>query len=253
MKGLNYYMITKEEIYLLGGICLIVLMLLIIIGTYLSNPFQYPHIIVDFDISGKRQPVYEDYVDEWINNLTNHRQSIKDAFDEVLNSWDSKCKYYLDHCLIWKSHRTDLYEAMRNIVIQNSYEMFEFIFSRNQTRYRQQDYQRYAYTVQNTDNILTFTLTDMLNICDELEEINYETTRTKYYAKNQRKLMTKELKEKIKERDNYTCQICGKYMPDEVGLHIDHKIPIAKGGKSVESNLWVLCDKCNLSKGKKII
>ena len=231
-------MITKEEIYLLGGICFIVFMLLIIISTYLSNPFQYPHVIVDFDISGKRQPVYEDYVD---------------AFDEVLNIWDSGCKYYLDHCLIWKSHRTDLYKAMRDTVIQNNYEMFEFIFSRNQTRYHQQNYQRYAYTVQNTDKILTFTLTDMFNICDELEEIDYETTRTKYYAKNQRKFMTKELKEKIKKRDNYTCQICGKYMPDEVGLHIDHKIPIVKGGKSVESNLWVLCDKCNLSKGKKII
>ena len=52
-----------------------------------------------------------------------------------------------------------------------------------------------------------------------------------------------------KERDNYTCQKCGKYMPDEVGLHIDHIIPVKLGGKSVESNLQVLCDKCNLKKG----
>ena len=36
-------------------------------------------------------------------------------------------------------------------------------------------------------------------------------------------------------RDNYTCQICGKYMPDEVGLQVDHIIPVAKGGKTVES------------------
>ena len=49
-------------------------------------------------------------------------------------------------------------------------------------------------------------------------------------------------------RDNYTCQICGKYMPDGVGLHIDHIIPVSKGGKSVESNLQVLCSKCNGSK-----
>lgn len=46
-------------------------------------------------------------------------------------------------------------------------------------------------------------------------------------------------------RDNYTCQICGKYMPDEVGLHIDHIIPVSKGGKSIASNLQVLCSKCN--------
>jgi 5-methylcytosine-specific restriction endonuclease McrA len=40
-------------------------------------------------------------------------------------------------------------------------------------------------------------------------------------------------------------------MPDEVGLQIDHIIPVAKGGKSVSSNLRVLCNKCNASKGAK--
>ena len=70
--------------------------------------------------------------------------------------------------------------------------------------------------------------------------------------KNQRKLMTPKLREQIKERDNYTCQMCGKEMFDEVGLHIDHIIPVSKGGKTVPSNLQVLCDKCNLSKRAKI-
>lgn len=63
--------------------------------------------------------------------------------------------------------------------------------------------------------------------------------------------MTKELRKQIMERDNYTCQICGKYMPDEVGLQIDHIIPVAKGGKTILSNLRVLCDKCNRKKGAK--
>ena len=40
-------------------------------------------------------------------------------------------------------------------------------------------------------------------------------------------------------------------MPDEVGLHIDHIIAIKNGGKTAESNLQVLCDKCNLGKGVK--
>ena len=52
-------------------------------------------------------------------------------------------------------------------------------------------------------------------------------------------------------RDNFTCRNCGKYMPDEVGLHIDHIVAIKNGGKTVESNLQVLCDKCNLSKGSR--
>lgn len=76
-------------------------------------------------------------------------------------------------------------------------------------------------------------------------------TLQEYNTKNQRKLMTKKLREQIAKRDNYTCQICGKYMPDGVGLHIDHIVPIAKGGKTVESNLQVLCSKCNGKKSSK--
>lgn len=84
----------------------------------------------------------------------------------------------------------------------------------------------------------------------ELEKIGFQCTLSEYRKKDQRKLMTKALKEQIAVRDNYTCQICGKYMPDGVGLQIDHIIPIAKGGKSVPSNLQVLCSKCNGRKSK---
>lgn len=66
------------------------------------------------------------------------------------------------------------------------------------------------------------------------------------------RLMTPELRKQIAERDHYTCQICGKYMPDGVGLHIDHIIPVSKGGKTVPSNLQVLCSKCNGHKSDQI-
>lgn len=85
-----------------------------------------------------------------------------------------------------------------------------------------------------------------------LEKINFECTRQSYESANQRRLMTPILRRKIMIRDRYTCQICGKHMPDEVGLHIDHIIPVSKGGKSVESNLRVLCSKCNGRKSDKM-
>ena len=88
---------------------------------------------------------------------------------------------------------------------------------------------------------------------NQLEKIGFAATLSDYYSMNQRKLMTRSLRKQIMERDRYTCQNCGKYMPDEVGLHIDHIIPIAKGGKSIPSNLRVLCSKCNGSKGAKCI
>ena len=58
--------------------------------------------------------------------------------------------------------------------------------------------------------------------------------------------------EQIMIRDDYTCQICGKYMPDEVRLQIDHIIPVSKGGKTIPSNLQTLCSKCNGKKANKL-
>ena len=69
----------------------------------------------------------------------------------------------------------------------------------------------------------------------------------------QRALMTARLREKIKVRDNYTCQKCGVSTRDEphLLLEIDHIIPLAKNGLTTEDNLQTLCWKCNRSKGAK--
>ncbi len=73
-------------------------------------------------------------------------------------------------------------------------------------------------------------------------------------AKEQRALMTPKLRLHIKERDNYTCCICGNssHVEPNLLLEIDHIIPIAKGGLTVEDNLQTLCWKCNRIKGAKI-
>ena len=70
----------------------------------------------------------------------------------------------------------------------------------------------------------------------------------------QRALMTSKLREKIKARDNYTCQICNLSLEDERNLllEIDHIIPLSKGGVTCESNLQTLCWRCNRTKGSKI-
>ncbi len=75
------------------------------------------------------------------------------------------------------------------------------------------------------------------------------------FAKEQRTLMTKKMREFIKKRDNYTCCICGNSTHEEPNLllEIDHIIPVSKGGCTVEDNLQTLCWKCNRSKSDKII
>lgn len=75
------------------------------------------------------------------------------------------------------------------------------------------------------------------------------------FAKEQRTLMTKKLREFIKNRDNFTCCNCGNstHIEPNLLLEIDHIIPIAKGGYTVEDNLQTLCWKCNRSKSDKIM
>lgn len=75
------------------------------------------------------------------------------------------------------------------------------------------------------------------------------------FAKEQRTLMTKKLREFIKNRDNHTCCTCGNSTNAEPNLllEIDHIIPVSKGGLTEESNLQTLCWKCNRSKSNKIM
>ena len=75
---------------------------------------------------------------------------------------------------------------------------------------------------------------------------------SKYIRKHRRGDISKSLRIDILDRDNYTCQTCGAKAP-EVKLHIDHKTPRSKGGLTTESNLWVMCEDCNLGKSDKIL
>lgn len=75
------------------------------------------------------------------------------------------------------------------------------------------------------------------------------------FAKEQRALMTKKLREFIKTRDNYTCCTCGNssHVEPNLLLEIDHIIPVSKGGQTEEANLQTLCWKCNRAKSNKIL
>lgn len=75
------------------------------------------------------------------------------------------------------------------------------------------------------------------------------------FAKEQRTLMTKKLREHILSRDNYTCCNCGNSIQKEPNLllEIDHIIPVSKGGRTEEGNLQTLCWRCNRAKSNKIV
>ena len=92
------------------------------------------------------------------------------------------------------------------------------------------------------------------NIVELIRVLESKLT-AKAFAKEQRALMTKKLREYIKKRDNFTCCNCGNstYKEPNLLLEIDHIIPVAKGGCTEENNLQTLCWKCNRAKSDKIL
>lgn len=93
------------------------------------------------------------------------------------------------------------------------------------------------------------------NIKRMLERINKDIEHKKtrqYKIKEERSKMSSSLRYNILKRDKYRCQICGSQQSDGVKLHIDHIVPVSKGGKTVSSNLQTLCDRCNMGKSNKV-
>ena len=71
-------------------------------------------------------------------------------------------------------------------------------------------------------------------------------------AAAERAKMTDSLRYDIMKRDGFRCQLCGATASAGVTLHIDHIVPVSKGGKTVPSNLRTLCSRCNMGKRDKL-
>lgn len=52
----------------------------------------------------------------------------------------------------------------------------------------------------------------------------------------------------VLNRDGFRCAYCGRGRADGVQLHLDHLVPVARGGKSTLDNLVTACASCNLGK-----
>ncbi len=70
--------------------------------------------------------------------------------------------------------------------------------------------------------------------------------------KHVRSQMTDKLRYTILKRDGFRCQICGRTQEDGIKLHVDHIIPVSKGGQTIPNNLRTLCNTCNWGKGDEM-
>ena len=114
---------------------------------------------------------------------------------------------------------------------------------------------KFAYTSSGGMAKRTFTVPMTEETIIELIKALENKLTVSAFTKEQRSLMTKKLRDYIKNRDNYTCCSCGNSTIAEPNLllEIDHIVPVSKGGCTVEENLQTLCWKCNRSKSNKII
>lgn len=86
----------------------------------------------------------------------------------------------------------------------------------------------------------------------EREERERQKPEHDRFVAEQRRKMSDKLRYEVMRRDGFRCQLCGATQADGYKLHVDHIIPVSKGGKTEMSNLRTLCERCNLGKGADI-
>lgn len=83
-------------------------------------------------------------------------------------------------------------------------------------------------------------------------EFNAELLPNKKRHKRQRTHIPRGLRHEVFKRDNYTCVECGATKENGATLHVDHIIPVSRGGTDELCNLQTLCSDCNLNKSNVI-
>lgn len=98
----------------------------------------------------------------------------------------------------------------------------------------------------------TFTFDQLLTSYNSISrsKLDYKTYRA--LSTVERGKVSDSLRYDIMHRDGFRCVLCGASANEGVQLHVDHIVPIAKGGKSTPDNLRTLCERCNVGKSDKI-
>ena len=99
---------------------------------------------------------------------------------------------------------------------------------------------------------VTYNYKQLLQFYEKANKIQEQREIRSGQIEYERSLMTASMRYEILRRDNFRCQLCGSTAQDGVKLHIDHIVPVSKGGHTTPENLRVLCDRCNFGKRDKI-
>jgi hypothetical protein len=82
--------------------------------------------------------------------------------------------------------------------------------------------------------------------------VRSQQSTTAFLRQQERSRITAGVRSKVLARDRYRCRHCGISADLGAVLHVDHIIPISKGGTSDLGNLQTLCQDCNLGKSNRL-
>ena len=200
-----------------------------------NNPLEY---IVKYFYPSKR--LYPKQIRK-LYRLVEELETLRDA-KQIIENYKAEYQQYLGDVprFVMENDEAGFYSRLGFATIDESVLTVEYKFSYTSGGGMAQR----SFTVPMTEE----TIAELIKVLES------KLTATAF-AKEQRTLMTKKLREFIKTRDNFTCCNCGNsvYIEPNLLLEIDHIIPVAKGGRTVEDNLQTLCWKCNRAKSDKII
>ena len=102
-----------------------IVLLVSLVFAYYNNPFELPVMKIKLDVSNKRLPNHIEYIEQWI--IDNKDVTPAKLFESKLNQWDEECLNYLDNKVwLFKKHKTEMYNGLREIVLSDCYTMFCF-------------------------------------------------------------------------------------------------------------------------------
>ena len=196
----------------------------------------------------------DDYLLMTINNrysdLTEYCKksySLYTQYKEYETKYEQLKEYINDEEAIKLKIKNDKYVECQNRLLRdykmvnpNNFAIVIYVnYSSKKGRVKDKRYRKYNY----------FEYKDILKEYNSLKETKM---LWQISSRVERAKMSESLRYDILKRDNFRCKICGATERDGVKLHVDHIIPVSKGGKTEPSNLQTLCSRCNIGKGNKM-
>ena len=132
---------------------------------------------------------------------------------------------------------------------------------RNKTKYTHQNIHKPVFVVKAdgldalkarcaelyTDNRVR--IADIFDYVMEVIElpVRFKDVSTTIKNREKGKSIPSRLRVMVLARDNYRCKMCG-VSASEAKLHVDHIVPVSRGGITEDRNLQTLCQRCNIGK-----